>query len=64
VPAFFASLDEDNVTNLALKLVMLTGLRSKTVRMAHVDQFVDELWTIPGENLKGRKCQIRFNGHR
>lgn len=55
VPAFFASLDEDNVTNLALKLVILTGLRSKTVRMAHVDQFLDGLWTIPGENLKGRK---------
>ncbi|MGB3177920.1 MAG: integrase family protein, partial [Albidovulum sp.] len=55
VPAFYASLDEDTVTNLALKLVILTGLRSKTVRMAHVDQFDDGVWTIPGENLKGRK---------
>lgn len=55
VPAFYASLDEDNVTNLALKLVILTGLRSQTVRMAHVDQFTGEEWIIPGENLKGRK---------
>ena len=55
VPAFYASLDEDTVTNLALKLVILTGLRSKTVRMAHVEQFADGVWTIPGENLKGRK---------
>lgn len=55
VPAFFASLDEDNVTNLALKLVILTGLRSKTVRMAHVDQFSEGIWTIPGDNIKGRK---------
>lgn len=55
VPAFYASLSEDNVTNLALKLLILTGLRSKTVRMAHVNQFHDGIWTIPGDNLKGRK---------
>ena len=54
-PAFYASLEEDNITNLALKLLILTGLRSKTVRMAHVDQFSDGVWTIPGENLKGKK---------
>lgn len=53
VPAFFASLKEDNITNLALKLLILTGLRSKTVRLAHVGQFADQVWTIPGENLKG-----------
>jgi integrase len=34
---------------------LLTGLRSKTVRMANVDQFSGGVWTIPGENLKGKK---------
>ncbi len=55
VPAFYASLNEGTITNLALKLVILTGLRSKSVRAAHVDQFCDGVWIVPGENLKGLK---------
>jgi integrase len=55
VPAFYASLVDGTVTNQALKLVILTGLRSKTVRMARVEQFANGVWTVPGENLKGLK---------
>jgi len=55
IRSFYASLNEDTITNLALKLVILTGLRSKAVRMAHVEQFKGEVWTVPGENIKGLK---------
>lgn len=55
VPAFYASLDDGSTTHLALRLVILTLARSKTVRQLHVDQLNGDVWTIPGEDMKGRK---------
>jgi integrase len=57
-PEFYQSLSEGTVTELALRLIVLTGLRSKTVRMAHTDQIKEGIWTIPGENIKGRKGNV------
>ena len=34
---------------------MLTGLRSYPVRHAHLDEIDGDIWTIPGEKMKGRK---------
>ncbi len=34
---------------------MLTGLRSHPVRHAHLDEIDGNIWTIPGEKMKGRK---------
>lgn len=55
VPAFFDSLDEGTVTHLALRLLILTAVRSKPLRFLHVDQIDGDIWIIPGEAMKGRK---------
>lgn len=39
VPEFYAGLDDDRVSHLALKLVILTGARFSMVKYAHRDQF-------------------------
>lgn len=55
VPTFYSSLDEGTVTHLALRLLMLTAVRSKPLRFMHEDQLDGEAWTIPSEDMKGRK---------
>ncbi|KQV39168.1 MULTISPECIES: site-specific integrase [unclassified Rhizobium] len=55
VPAFYASLSDRTVTHLALRLLILTGVRSGPLRFIHEDQIDGDVWTIPGEAQKGRK---------
>jgi len=55
VPAFYATLSEGTVTHLALRLLILTGVRSGPLRFLHEDQIDNDVWTIPGEAQKGRK---------
>lgn len=55
VPSFFASLDAGSVTHLALRLLILTGARSGPLRFMHEAQLDGDVWTIPGEAMKGRK---------
>lgn len=55
VPAFYASLAEPTITHLALRLVILTGLRSKAVRHLHLDQIDGDVWTVPAQYMKARK---------
>jgi integrase len=57
VPAFVASLEEPTVTHLALRLLILTGVRSKPLRFLRLDQIEGDIWTIPGEDMKGRRDQ-------
>lgn len=54
VPAFYQSLAE-SVTELALRLLILTGARSSNVRKLNLGQIEGDVWTVPGEALKGRK---------
>ena len=54
-PAFYQTLDDKSLPQLALRLLMLTGLRSNPVRHAHLDEIDGDIWTIPGEKMKGRK---------
>ncbi len=54
VPAFYQSLG-GTITELALRLLILTGARSGPVRNIHVDQIDGDVWTIPAEGMKGRK---------
>ena len=35
----------------------MTGLRSKPIRFARVDQIEGDVWTVPGENMKARVGQ-------
>lgn len=55
VPAFYASLSDGSVTHLALRLLILTGVRSGPLRFIREDQIDGDIWTIPGEAMKGRK---------
>jgi integrase len=55
VPAFYASLEEPTLTHLALRLLILTGLRSGPLRNIRLDQIEGDVWTVPAEGMKGRK---------
>jgi len=56
IPEFYKSLEEDTITHLALKFLILTvGTRSKPVRYLHSDQLFDNVWIVPSEQMKGRK---------
>lgn len=52
VPAFYASLAEDTVTHLALKLLILTAVRSTPIRHLHLAEIAGDTWTIPAEKMK------------
>jgi integrase len=55
VPAFYASLSEPTVTHLALRFLILTGLRSRPVRFLRFEQVEGDVLTVPGEMMKGLK---------
>ncbi len=56
VPAFYASLREPSPTHLALRLLILTGMRSAPVRNLRLEQLDWDkgVWTVPAEMMKGR----------
>jgi len=55
VPGFYASLEEPTQTHLALRLLILTGLRSTPLRNIRLDQIENNVWTVPAEAMKGRR---------
>ena len=58
VPGFYASLEEPTPTHLALRLLILNpGVRSKPLRHIRLDQIEGDVWTVPGEDMKGRKSK-------
>lgn len=62
VPKFYATLGDGATGHLALRFLMLTNARSRTVRFARLDQIEDGIWTIPGEGdgarMKGLKKRV------
>lgn len=55
VPDFYASLEEPSLTHLAMRLLILTGVRSSPLRSMRLDQIEGKIWTVPAEGMKGRK---------
>ncbi|WP_050930100.1 tyrosine-type recombinase/integrase [Aestuariivita boseongensis] len=55
VMSFYKSLDGGSITELALRLLILTAVRSYPIRHIHLDQIDGDIWTIPAEAMKGRK---------
>jgi len=55
VPAFYQSLDGGTPTELALRLLILTAVRSAPLRFINLNQIDGDVWTIPAEAMKGRK---------
>ena len=55
-PAFYASLSEASPTQLALRLLILTGVRSAPLRHIRLDQIDKDarVWTVPADVMKGR----------
>ncbi|MFG6634521.1 tyrosine-type recombinase/integrase [Sulfitobacter sp. 1A12126] len=54
VPAFYKSLVEQTPTHLALRLLILTTVRSYGIRFCHLDQIEGGVWTVPEDNMKGQ----------
>ncbi|WP_342782007.1 hypothetical protein [Ruegeria faecimaris] len=44
-------------TNLALRMLILTAVRSGPLRFMRYDQIEDDIWTIPAHQMKGRLGQ-------
>ncbi|WP_323715662.1 tyrosine-type recombinase/integrase [Paracoccus aminovorans] len=55
VPAFYETIADGSVTHLALRLLILTGVRSAPLRFLHESQIDGNVWTVPAEAMKGRK---------
>jgi integrase len=57
VPNFYATLSEPTLANLALRLTILTGSgsRSSPIRNMRMGEISGDIWTVPGEKMKGRK---------
>lgn len=59
VPAFYESLSDGSVSHLALRLLILTAVRSSNVRHLHVDEIDGDTWVIPAEKMKaGREHRV------
>ncbi|GAA5111241.1 hypothetical protein GCM10023261_15370 [Bartonella jaculi] len=56
VPAFYKTLCETTtIKHLALRLLILTEVRSNSLRHIHKDQVDGDIWTIPAEKMKGKR---------
>lgn len=55
VAPFYASLSDGAPTQLALRLLILTALRSKPVRFCNLNDIDGDVWTIPAEYMKARE---------
>lgn len=55
VPELYASLADGSITHLALRLLILTGVRSAPLRFLRLEQINGDVWIIPGEGMKGRR---------
>jgi integrase len=54
VPIFYGILMGGTLAELALKLLILTAVRSYPLRHIHQRQINGDVWTIPAEAMKGR----------
>lgn len=57
VPEFYRTLEVPTTTNLALRMLILTAVRSGPLRFMRYDQIEGDVWTIPADQMKGRLGQ-------
>lgn len=60
VPSFYGTLVDTSAVELALRMLILTGVRSAPVRYMKFEQIEGSVWTIPAENVKGRRGQAKL----
>ena len=58
IPDFYETLAEITPVNLAMRLLILTGVRSKPLRHFRLEEIQDNIWVIPSANMKGRKDKV------
>lgn len=59
VPKFYATLSDGSLTHLALRFLILNpGPRSKPIRYLQENQIDGDVWTVPGELMKGQKGKV------
>jgi len=54
VPAFYATLSDDDPVQLALRMLILTGVRADSVNNMRFEQILGPVWEIPPLHVKGR----------
>lgn len=54
VPAFYATLGEASMSRLALRLLILTAVRSGPLRQARWEEIDGDTWVIPAAKMKSR----------
>jgi integrase len=59
VPGFYASLSDGSVTHLALRLLILTGLRTAPIRLMRTEHVAGDVLTVPADLMKARKGEAR-----
>jgi len=59
VPNFYQSLEGGSVTELALRFLILTGMRSDAIRHLNEDQIEGDVWTVPAQYIKARKGKAK-----
>lgn len=55
VPDFYETLSEPTLAHLAMRLLILTGLRSGPLRHLRLCDIEGDVWTVPADQMKGRK---------
>ncbi|HKL56180.1 MAG TPA: integrase arm-type DNA-binding domain-containing protein [Roseovarius sp.] len=54
VPAFYATLSDSDPTQLALRMLILTGVRADSINNMSFEQILGPVWEIPPLHVKGR----------
>jgi integrase len=55
VPEFYQSLDEERITHIALKMLIITGQRGSPLTKMNLSEIENNIWTKKGDDLKGLK---------
>lgn len=58
VPAFYQSLNDATVTQLAFRFLILTTARSAEVRSCHLDEIDGDRWVLPPERMKAGRQHV------
>ena len=58
IPSFYKTLSEPSLVNLAMRLLILTGVRSKSLRFMHIEQIDHDMWVVPAKNMKGNINEV------
>lgn len=59
IPALYAKLCDRGTSHQALRMMILTAVRSAGVRGLHFDEIDGDVWTVPADRIKGREGKAK-----